>query len=126
MVGEGAATSAKASRILMKDEAELLKVKAEIDAGASFAEKAKEHSTCPSGKNEVTSVRSGQGGWFKSLMTLSLESNTRWGCARPGQDTIRLSPDSNHGKELSGPQGGIPRVSAAPLTRMHTRIIHRS
>ena len=34
----------------MKDEAALTAVKDEIAAGADFAEKAKEHSTCPSGK----------------------------------------------------------------------------
>jgi hypothetical protein len=43
------AAKAKASHILMKDEDTLNAVKAEIDAGASFADKAKEHSTCPSG-----------------------------------------------------------------------------
>ena len=45
------AAKAKASHILMKDEDTLNAVKAEIDAGASFADKAKEHSTCPSGKS---------------------------------------------------------------------------
>ena len=34
----------------MKDEAALIAVKDEIAAGADFADKAKEHSTCPSGK----------------------------------------------------------------------------
>jgi peptidyl-prolyl cis-trans isomerase C len=34
----------------MKDEAALTAIKDEIAAGADFAEKAKEHSTCPSGK----------------------------------------------------------------------------
>jgi hypothetical protein len=34
----------------MKDEAALNAVKDEIAAGAEFADKAKEHSTCPSGK----------------------------------------------------------------------------
>eukprot|EP01045_Picozoa_sp_COSAG04_P015301 COSAG04_NODE_1200_length_7773_cov_5.364999_2_plen_45_part_00 len=34
----------------MKDEAALKAVADEIAGGADFAEKAKEHSTCPSGK----------------------------------------------------------------------------
>ena len=49
--GVDAASKAKASHILMKDEAALSAIKDEIAAGADFAEKAKAHSTCPSGKS---------------------------------------------------------------------------
>jgi peptidyl-prolyl cis-trans isomerase C len=48
---EAVAVKAKASHILMKDEAALIAVQKEIEGGASFADKAKEHSTCPSGKS---------------------------------------------------------------------------
>jgi parvulin-like peptidyl-prolyl isomerase len=49
MFASAEAATAKASHILMKDEAALQAVKEEIANGASFADKAKEHSTCPSG-----------------------------------------------------------------------------
>lgn len=41
---------AKASHILVKDEKTCLELKQQIENGASFAELAKEHSVCPSGK----------------------------------------------------------------------------
>ena len=50
-IGAEAASKAKASHILMKDEAALNTVKDQIAGGASFADMAKEHSTCPSGKS---------------------------------------------------------------------------
>ena len=40
--------SANARHILVSTEAECLKLKAEIEAGADFAEVAKAHSSCPS------------------------------------------------------------------------------
>lgn len=40
--------TATASHILMADETEILKVKEEIEGGKSFADAAKEYSTCPS------------------------------------------------------------------------------
>merc|ERR1711865_520009 len=47
-----AAKSASASHILVKDEAKILEIKAEIEAGTTdFGEAAKKHSTCPSGKS---------------------------------------------------------------------------
>jgi peptidyl-prolyl cis-trans isomerase C len=42
---------AAARHILVKAEAECQKLKDEIAAGADFAELAKQHSTCPSGKD---------------------------------------------------------------------------
>jgi peptidyl-prolyl cis-trans isomerase C len=40
---------ATARHILVETEAECLKLKAEIEGGADFAELAKKHSSCPSG-----------------------------------------------------------------------------
>ena len=41
---------ASARHILVNTEAECLELKSQIDGGADFAEIAKEHSKCPSGK----------------------------------------------------------------------------
>ena len=41
---------ATARHILVETEAECLKLKAEIEGGADFAEMAKKHSSCPSGR----------------------------------------------------------------------------
>lgn len=41
---------AQASHILVKTEAECLDLKKQIDGGVDFAEAAKKHSSCPSGK----------------------------------------------------------------------------
>lgn len=43
--------TATARHILVNTEAECLKLKAEIEAGADFAAVAKQHSSCPSGRN---------------------------------------------------------------------------
>lgn len=43
--------TATARHILVKSEAECLKLKAEIEAGADFAAMARQHSSCPSGRN---------------------------------------------------------------------------
>ncbi|MHB1397507.1 MAG: peptidylprolyl isomerase [Trichloromonadaceae bacterium] len=43
--------SATARHILVKSEAECLKLKTEIEAGADFAAVAKQHSSCPSGRS---------------------------------------------------------------------------
>ena len=43
-------TTARARHILVKTEAECLDLKSQIDSGADFAELAREHSLCPSGK----------------------------------------------------------------------------
>jgi peptidyl-prolyl cis-trans isomerase C len=43
-------TRASARHILVNSEAECLKLKGQIEAGADFAEVAKKHSQCPSGK----------------------------------------------------------------------------
>lgn len=42
---------AAARHILVASEAECAKLKAEIEGGADFAEVAKKHSTCPSGRD---------------------------------------------------------------------------
>lgn len=43
--------SANARHILVNSEAECLKLKAEIEAGADFAAIAKQYSSCPSGRS---------------------------------------------------------------------------
>jgi peptidyl-prolyl cis-trans isomerase C len=43
--------SASARHILVKSEDECNKLKQEIEGGTDFAEAAKQHSTCPSGKD---------------------------------------------------------------------------
>ncbi len=43
--------TASARHILVADESLCLQLKSEIEAGAEFTAVAKEHSTCPSGKN---------------------------------------------------------------------------
>jgi peptidyl-prolyl cis-trans isomerase C len=54
--------TAAARHILVASEAECLKLKKEIEAGADFASVAKAHSTCPSGKQggSLGSFRPGQ------------------------------------------------------------------
>jgi peptidyl-prolyl cis-trans isomerase C len=42
--------TAAARHILVESEAQCQKLKTEIEAGANFADVAKEHSTCPSGR----------------------------------------------------------------------------
>lgn len=44
-------TRARARHILVPTEKDSLELKSQIDAGADFAELAKQHSTCPSGKS---------------------------------------------------------------------------
>lgn len=41
---------AKAKHILVKDEAQCVELKKQIEAGASFEDLARQHSLCPSGK----------------------------------------------------------------------------
>lgn len=52
---------ASARHLLVATEAQCLQLKAAIEAGADFAEVAREHSTCPSGKQggELGSFRKG-------------------------------------------------------------------
>merc|ERR1712205_89555 len=45
------AKSAEASHILVASESQAADLKKQIDGGADFAELAKKHSTCPSGKS---------------------------------------------------------------------------
>ncbi len=52
---------ASARHILVATEAECLKLKAEIEGGKDFAEVAKKHSTCPSGKRGGELGEFGQG-----------------------------------------------------------------
>merc|ERR1711981_416045 len=51
MVCYSEAKSAEASHILVASESQAADLKKQIDGGADFAELAKKHSTCPSGKS---------------------------------------------------------------------------
>ncbi len=52
---------AVASHILVDSEAKALELKTEIEGGASFADLAREHSSCPSGSKGGTLGEFGQG-----------------------------------------------------------------
>lgn len=53
------ATEVRASHILVSDEKKASDLKQKIEGGEAFAEMARQHSSCPSGK------RGGDLGWFK-------------------------------------------------------------
>ena len=48
--GNSNKATASARHILVKDEASCIRLKAEIEAGADFADMARQHSDCPSGQ----------------------------------------------------------------------------
>lgn len=54
--------SANARHILVDSEAKALELKSQIDGGASFADLAKQHSSCPSGRDggDLGSFQPGQ------------------------------------------------------------------
>lgn len=52
---------AVASHILVSTEAKALELKAQIEAGASFADLAKQHSSCPSGRSGGSLGQFGKG-----------------------------------------------------------------
>ena len=69
------AAKASASHILMKDEAALKAVADEIAGGADFAEKAKEHSTCPSGKRGGDLGSFGSGAMVKEFDAVAFDDD---------------------------------------------------
>jgi peptidyl-prolyl cis-trans isomerase C len=61
---------ASARHILVKTEQECLDLKAKIDAGAEFESLAKQHSTCPSGKDGGALGTFGPGQMVKEFDTV--------------------------------------------------------
>merc|ERR1712046_353639 len=70
MVCFSEAKSAEASHILVASESQAADLKKQIDGGADFAELAKKHSTCPSGKSGGSLGEFGPDRWSRS--------STRW------------------------------------------------
>ncbi len=59
--------TASARHILVKDEAACERLKAEIEAGADFADMARQHSDCPSGQRGGDLGSFGQGQMVKAF-----------------------------------------------------------
>lgn len=65
---------ATARHILVSSEAKCNELKTAIEGGADFAEVAREHSSCPSGRDGGNLARSAPARWSAS--------STRWSSAR--------------------------------------------
>ena len=76
---------AEARHILVKTEKECLDLKQQIESGTDFAEIAKKHSQCPSGKQGGSLGRFSPGKWFLNL-TKSVST------MKSGKFTDRLRP----------------------------------
>lgn len=63
-------TRASARHILVPTEEKCLELKSQIDGGADFADLAKEHSTCPSGKSGGALGEFGPGQMVKEFDTV--------------------------------------------------------
>ena len=87
--------TANARHILVATEAECLKLKAEIEAGADFAEVAKVHSSCPSRTRGGDLGTFGQGQMVKEFDDVVFTGEISQG-AGAGQDAIRVSSDRGH------------------------------
>merc|ERR1712046_276960 len=70
MVCFSEAKSAEASHILVASESQAADLKKQIDGGADFAELAKKHSTCPSGKSGGSLGEFGPGQMVKEFDTV--------------------------------------------------------
>eukprot|EP00930_Biecheleria_cincta_P052493 TRINITY_DN37725_c0_g1_i1.p2 TRINITY_DN37725_c0_g1~~TRINITY_DN37725_c0_g1_i1.p2 ORF type:complete len:131 (+),score=36.74 TRINITY_DN37725_c0_g1_i1:40-432(+) len=76
----GGGKTATASHILVKEEAKCQELKAEIDAGADFAELARQHSKCPSGKRAGGSLGSfSEGSMVAAFDKIIFDPNTELG-----------------------------------------------
>eukprot|EP01061_Rhynchopus_euleeides_P013065 TRINITY_DN22906_c1_g2_i1.p2 TRINITY_DN22906_c1_g2~~TRINITY_DN22906_c1_g2_i1.p2 ORF type:complete len:142 (+),score=57.63 TRINITY_DN22906_c1_g2_i1:62-427(+) len=73
------AATATASHILVPDESKANELKAEIEGGADFGEKAKEHSTCPSGKSGGSLGNFGQGQMVPEFDKVIFDPATKMG-----------------------------------------------
>jgi len=124
---------AAARHILVSTEEEAVDLKNQIAEGADFAQMAREHSQCPSGRSGgdlgVFSWPDGQGVQRRLLQRRS-------GCgSRPGEDPVRLPPDRDHQARLEptrrrsgalSPQSEerqTERVCASAQPQRHTRAV---
>merc|ERR1719199_1356485 len=73
------AKSAEASHILVASESQAADLKKQIDGGADFAEMAKKHSTCPSGKKGGSLGSFGQGAMVPAFDEVIFDPATQIG-----------------------------------------------
>ena len=74
-----AGKTATASHLLVPEEATCNEIKARIEAGADFADEAKAHSTCPSGKSGGSLGNFGQGQMVPEFDTVIFDPATKMG-----------------------------------------------
>mmetsp|Transcript_5675 Transcript_5675/g.13510 ORF Transcript_5675/g.13510 Transcript_5675/m.13510 type:complete len:117 (-) Transcript_5675:61-411(-) len=86
LVAVAAGKSATASHILVKEESKCQELKTDIEGGASFADLAKKHSTCPSGKSggSLGNFRQGQmvPEFDKVIFDPATEMGKTYGCVK--------------------------------------------
>lgn len=99
---------ASASHILVSTEEEAKTLLAELEGGADFADLAREHSSCPSSKKGGSLGTFSPGQMVKEFNDVVFQVSHAftccylrsvggsWCCSRPRQNSIWISPNSNH------------------------------